>query len=216
MRVRHEGDATETRARVVARLRTGPATVRQLVATLGLSANAVRAQLDRLVREGVVVRRSARLGPTKPAFLYALSADAERRNSRLYVPLLTQLLHVLAGRLDAAEFDAILREAGRGLLPTPLPRGPLGERVAAATALLNRLGGLASAERSGDGYVIRSQGCPLSAATAAHAEACDAVESLLAEFIGTPVAKCCEREDRVRCCFEVRDVPNARRLEARA
>jgi hypothetical protein len=30
------------------------------------------------------------------------------------------------------------------------------------------------------------------------------VESLLTQFAGTPVTKCCDSEDRLRCCFEIR------------
>jgi len=194
----------DTRARLITVLRAAPATTTQLAAALDLSINTVRSQLQRLERQGVVVRRSARLGPTKPAYVYALSPEAELRTSRLYVPFLTRLLHVLAGRLDPTEFDALMRETGRGLLPRPLPRGSLGERVAAAADLLNDFGGLATAAPEGRGYLIRSQGCPLAASTGAHPEACNAVESLLAEYIDAPVSKCCDRDERSRCCFEVR------------
>jgi len=201
------GDTGETRARVIAALRAEPATTIQLATALGLSINTVRSQLDRLERQGVVVRRSARLGPTKPAYVYALSAEAELRTSRLYVPFLTQLLHALAGRLSPEEFDALMREAGRGLLPQPLPRGSLADRVSAAVDLLNGFGGLATATHQGQRYLIRSRGCPLAASTGVHAEACNAVESLLAQYIDAHVSKCCDRDERLRCCFEVRPGP---------
>jgi predicted ArsR family transcriptional regulator len=202
--VERHGETGETRARLIAALRAEPATTMQLATALGLSINAVRSQLQRLERQGIVVRRSARLGPTKPAYVYALSPEAELRTSRLYVPFLTQLLHVLAGRLTHDEFDALMRETGRRLLPHPLPRGSLGERVAAAAELLNALGGLTTTGRERSGYLIRSQGCPLAASTGVHPEACNAVESLLAEYIDAPVSKCCDRDERLRCCFEVR------------
>jgi predicted ArsR family transcriptional regulator len=209
-----DGETGETRARLIAALRAEPATTTQLAALLGLSLNTVRSQLQRLERQAIVVRRSARLGPTKPAYLYALSPEAELRASRLYVPFLTQLLHVLAGRLDPTEFDALMRETGRGLLPQPLPRGSLAERVSAAAELLNDFGGLATATPQGQGYLIRSQGCPLAASTGVHPEACNAVESLLAEYIEAPVSKCCDRDERLRCCFEVRPRRSPRRRAA--
>jgi hypothetical protein len=34
-------------------------------------------------------------------------------------------------------------------------------------------------------------------------EACRAVQGLLAEVIGAPVAQCCEHGSRPRCCFTV-------------
>jgi hypothetical protein len=32
---------------------------------------------------------------------------------------------------------------------------------------------------------------------------CRAMETLLAEFLATPVRECCERGERPRCCFEI-------------
>jgi hypothetical protein len=37
---------------------------------------------------------------------------------------------------------------------------------------------------------------------------CNALESLLSEFVGSRVTKCCDRYDRVRCCFEVSGKPS--------
>ena len=52
-------------------------------------------------------------------------------------------------------------------------------------------------------YLIRRHGCPLAAATANHPEVCNALESMLSVFVGSQVNKCCDRYDRVRCCFEI-------------
>ena len=84
-----------------------------------------------------------------------------------------------------------------------LPHGTLGERVLAASALLNDLGGMTEVDEEGSHFVIRGHGCPLAAATAEYPEASNALESLLSEFVRQPVAKCCDRYDRQRCCFEV-------------
>jgi hypothetical protein len=35
------------------------------------------------------------------------------------------------------------------------------------------------------------------------------MESLLGEFTGLAVAKCCDREERLRCCFEIGGAPVA-------
>ena len=45
-------------------------------------------------------------GRTKPAHVYELTGAAEQQLSRAYIPVLTQLLHVLSDRLSSAEFDA--------------------------------------------------------------------------------------------------------------
>lgn len=134
---------------------------------------------------------------SKPAHIYAITMQAELLFSRAYIPILTQLLHVLARRLSPAEFDSVMREVGLGAMAgRPVPRGPLRDRVASASSLLNELGGLTEVAEEDGLYVIRSHGCPLAAATANHPEACNALESLLSEFVGTTVTKCCDRYDR--------------------
>jgi predicted ArsR family transcriptional regulator len=179
-------------------------TVDELAAGLGLSGNAVRPQLAMLERDGFVERAGVRRGPSRPAQVYALSRDADLLFSRAYIPVLTELLHVLDSRLDRSEFDAMMREVGRRLMGDQRRSAgdPL-QRAHAASELLNSLGGLARVEQHDGTLMIRSDGCPLAAATQRHPEACNAMESLLSEFTGMRVTNCCDREERLRCCFEL-------------
>jgi predicted ArsR family transcriptional regulator len=191
-------------------LRRGPMTVDEMASVLGLSGNAVRPHLATLERDGLVQHGAPRRGTSKPARTYVLTAEAELMFSRAYVPVLAELLHVLDEQLDPNEFDRIMRDVGRRLMADrPRPTGDLRQRAEAASALLNDLGGLARVEEHDGGLLIRGYGCPLSAATQRHPEACNAVESLLSEFAGVPVSKCCDAEDRLRCCFEIWDGPRA-------
>jgi len=190
--------------RIVALLRRGAMTVDELASALGLSGNAVRPQLAVLERDGVVERAGVRRGASRPAQIYALSRDADLQFSRAYIPILTELLHVLDSRLDRAEFDGMMREVGARLMAgRPRPTGDARQRADAASELLNSLGGLARVEQQNGTLLIRSDGCPLAAATQRHPEACNAMESLLSEFTGLRVTKCCDREERLRCCFEL-------------
>jgi predicted ArsR family transcriptional regulator len=179
-------------------------TIDDLASAVGLTRTAVRAQLATLQRDGAVEQRGMRRGTSKPAQTYGVTVEAELLLSRAYIPILTQLLHVLADRIPGREFDAIMREVGRGLMTgRTMPHGTLGERVLAASALLNDLGGMTEVDEEDSHFVIRGHGCPLAAATAQYPEACNALESLLGEFVGEPVTKCCDRYDRQRCCFEI-------------
>jgi predicted ArsR family transcriptional regulator len=181
-------------------------TIDELASALDLTRTAVRAQLATLQQDASVEQRGLRRGTSKPARTYGVTAEAEMLLSRAYIPILTQLLHVLATRMPRPEFDATLREVGRGLMSgRAMPKGALRERVLAASTLLNDLGGLTEVAEENSHLVIRGHGCPLAAATAQYPEACNALESLLSEFVGHPVTKCCERYDRQRCCFEVAD-----------
>jgi predicted ArsR family transcriptional regulator len=193
-----------TAGQIMGLLRRGRMTVDELASALGLSGNAVRPHLATLERDGLVQRSELRRGTSKPARTYILAPEAELLFSRAYAPVLTQLLHVLDERLDAGEFDELMRDVGRRLMADrPRPTGDLRRRAEAASALLHELGGLARVEEHGHGFVIRGYVCPLAAATQRHPEACNAVESLLSEFAGVPVSKCCDAEDRLRCCFEI-------------
>lgn len=193
-----------TGGRILEILRQGPRTVDELASAIHLTRTAVRAQLATLERDELVERREARRGTSKPARTYGVTMQAELLFSRAYIPILTELVHVLARRLTPEQFDSIMREVGRGAMAgRPVPRGSLRDRVTTASSLLNELGGLSEVEEEDGLFVIRSHGCPLAAATAEHPEACNALESLLSEFVGTRVTKCCDRYDRVRCCFEI-------------
>jgi predicted ArsR family transcriptional regulator len=179
-------------------------TVDELAVALDLTRTAVRAQLATLQHDDLVEQRGARRGTSKPARTYGVTMQAELLFSRAYIPILRQLLHVLARRTSSAEFDSIMHEVGRGMMADRASaRGSLRERVVRASSLLNELGGLSEVEEEDGLYVIKSHGCPLAAATAEHPEACNALESLLNEFVGTRVTKCCDRYDRERCCFEI-------------
>ncbi|HEU4682273.1 MAG TPA: ArsR family transcriptional regulator [Gemmatimonadales bacterium] len=193
-----------TGGRILELLRQGARTVDELASALDLTRTAVRAQLASLERDELVEPRGSRRGTSKPARIYAITTQAELLFSRAYIPILTQLLHVLARRMSPTEFDSVMHEVGRGAMADrAVPRGPLRDRVITASSLLNELGGLSEVEEEDGLYVIRSHGCPLAAATAQHPEACTALESLLSEFVGARVTKCCDRYDRIRCCFEV-------------
>jgi predicted ArsR family transcriptional regulator len=196
--------AQGTSGRILELLRRGPKTVDELARAMDLTRPAVRAQLATLMRDELVEQRESRRGTSKPSRVYGVTVQAELLFSRAYVPILTQLLHALSRRMPPAEFDSIMHEVGRGILEHRAPpRGTLGERVVGASALLNDLGGLTEISEKEGGYVIRSHGCPLAAATADHPEVCNALESLLSEFVGASVTKCCDRYNRERCCFEV-------------
>jgi predicted ArsR family transcriptional regulator len=196
-----------SRGRIVTLLQRGPLTVDDLASELGLTGNAVRAQMAAMERDGVVRRVGRRPGTTRPFRLFELTPEVEQLLSQAYVPLLTQLVQVFSSALPADQVDALMREAGRGLaneLPFgKRPAGNLEARVTAASEWLNtQLGAVTKVESNG-GYVIRGAGCPLAALTGKHPAVCLALESLLIEVLGVQVQECCDREGRPRCCFKI-------------
>ena len=197
-----------SRGRIVTLLQRGALTVDEIASALTLTANAVRAQLTGMERDGVVTRVGRRPGTTRPFHVFELTPEAEQLLSRAYVPLLMQLVQVFSNALPAEQVDTLMREAGKGLaneLPSPKRRsGSLQARVTAASDLLNNeLGAVTYVEMNG-GFVIRGVGCPLAVLTGKHPAVCRAMESLLTELVGVEVQECCERDARPRCCFEIK------------
>ncbi len=181
-------------------------TADELASKLNVSASGVRALITAMERDGVVRRVGSRPGTTRPARLFELTADVEQLLSGAYVPLLTQLVDVFAGGLPADQLDGLLRETGRqlaGQLSSGRPAASLSGRVQAASRLLNeQLGAVTRVEENGK-YIIRGNGCPLSALTGKHAAVCRAMESLVETLVGAPVHECCERTGRPLCSFEI-------------
>jgi predicted ArsR family transcriptional regulator len=196
-----------SRGRIVALLRRGGLTADDIASELNLTANAVRAQLTGMERDGVVRRVGRRPGITRPSHVFELTPEVEQLLSRAYIPLLNQLVRVFAGSFSPQQMDSMLREAGRGLADELFrgkrASGSLRSRVATASELMNeQLGALTHVEGNGS-YVIRGTGCPLAALTGKHPAVCLAIESFVIEIVGAPARQCCERSGRPRCCFEI-------------
>lgn len=195
------------RGRIVSLLQRGPLTVDDIALKLELAASGVRAQITAMERDGVVQRVGKRPGTTRPSQVFELTAEVEQLLSRAYIPVLTQLVDVFADGLPARQVDALFKETGRKLAGQLSPArlsGTLRSRVTAASHLLNeQLGAVTHVERNG-GYIIRGEGCPLSALTGKHPAVCRAMESLVKEVVGASVRECCERTQRPRCCFEIK------------
>lgn len=172
---------------------------------LGVTDNAVRAQLSSMERDGLVRQHGLRRGAGKPSYSYALTPDFEPALSRAYIPFLVRLLRQLAGRMSEEQLTALLRELGRqwaGELPPA--GGNDRSRLVAASALLNELGGITEVEERDGQLTIRGQSCPLAVLVQENPRTCVAIEALLSELVGTRIRECCERSgERARCCFEV-------------
>lgn len=201
----------KTRARLVALLRRGRRTVEELAAALGLTDNAVRAQLLSLQRDGVAraaeTRRDGAVG--KPATLYDIDPAAEASFSRAYAPVLAALLAELRDRSSAKATEALLRDVGRRLAADhERATGSPATRARQATALLTALGADVELERAAGAFVIRGYACPLSQAVREEPTVCAAVEELVGAVAGAPTRECCDRSERPRCRFEIA-VPNA-------
>jgi predicted ArsR family transcriptional regulator len=195
-----------TRGQVLGLLQTKNRTVNELAHELGVTDNAVRAHLTSLERDGLVRRTGKETGVRRPHVTYGVTADAEHIFPKAYGPLLSHFVSAAAQRLGPRALRACMREVGRIIAreqPAKLKNQSKAQRINATLDLLKKMGGAASfSVREGKHFVV-GNGCPFSALTADHPEACLIAESLLREIIGVPVKERCIHGPAPSCRFEI-------------
>lgn len=198
------GSPKSTRRRIIDLLRRSSLTANEIAAGLGLTHNAVRGHLAALQRDGFVREAGLRRGGTRPAMVYELVPGSDAIFSQAYIPFVAQLLRVLGERISQEALDELMATVGQRLAAEwPRLQGDLRQRVEAAALLLEELGSLTQLESWDGGFILRGYGCALAEAVHGRPEVCRAVESLLAHVVEVPVRECCERGERLRCCFEI-------------
>jgi predicted ArsR family transcriptional regulator len=108
-------------------------------------------------------------------------------------------------RLPAQQVSDLLTKVGQDWAgELARPSGDLTSRVAAASNLLNDLGGVTEIEHEDRCLAIKGYSCPLALAVRENRGVCVAVQALLSRYIGENVVEHCDREgERVQCRFEV-------------
>jgi predicted ArsR family transcriptional regulator len=195
-----------TAGQILSLLRRRDRTVEELSRKLGLTDNAVRAQLVNLQNDGFVVRSGTRRGSRKPHVIYAVTRKIDELFPKSYGHLVDLVLGAIKRRLATRDLRAAMREVGRQIAvesASKIPASTRRQRIDAAILVLSQLGGEAVLEKQNGVDVIRGRGCPIAAATAHHPEACLIAESLLSRIIGARVKERCQRGPQPSCCFEI-------------
>jgi predicted ArsR family transcriptional regulator len=205
-----EGDRRfweSTRGRIILLLRGGGRSVSELAAALGLTESAVRTQLDRLARDGLVRSGSTRPGPRKPTIVYELTLEADRLFPKVYGPLLRHVLDELMERLPAKKQEEMARAVGHRLAAehrSTVQAQSLPDRIAQAVSLLGEWGGVCQSEGQDGRTVLRCSNCPLALIAVGHPEVCLLMETVLADLLSVPVQQRCRAEPAPQCHFEIR------------
>jgi len=198
------GQHAGTRERIFRILRKSRNTVEAMADALGVTKNAVRAQLALLQREGIVEIQGEVKGTRRPAALYGLRPGADIHFSRAYPVVLSRLVHVLSEKLEQTEFRTVMRELGHQLARSvPRPSGTPLERVETALKFLKVLGADTEMTEAGGKITVSSYGCPIAEAVTADLRSCIAMEALLKELTGLPVRERCDHGEHPRCRFEI-------------
>ena len=198
--------AASTRGRILALLQRSHRTTGELAQILHLTENAVRAQLKRLEREGLVQQVGTRQSARKPNLEYGLTPETEHLFTNACGPVFNRLLGVLETRMLPEALEEILREVGHQMAAEnsePLARQDINSRIERARELLQDLGGVVEMEEQEGRVILRGYRCPLSVIVSGRQQVCRLVETMLTDIIGVPVHERCERGVPPHCLFEI-------------
>jgi predicted ArsR family transcriptional regulator len=213
--VSERGSSGGSRDRIIRLLLKGRMTIDELASSLGVTKNAVRAQIALLTGKGMVEVKGQQKGRRRPAAVYGLGAGTDAHFSQAYPALLSGVVRTLADQLRPKQLEDVLRETGKRMADSAAPlAGNARERVDGAVRFLGTLGSIAEVIEEDGKLVIKSHGCPISTAVQADSRSCLAMESLLARLTGLAVRERCDHGERPGCRFEV-ELPATKRSGSR-
>jgi Predicted transcriptional regulator len=194
-----------TRGRIVMLLRNGSRSVNNLAADLGLTDNAVRANLMALERDHLVESAGSVKTSRKPYAVYRLSDEARHLFPKSYDSLFNRLLEAVKNRFSPASITGLMHEVGKNVASgkTLSPDANLEERLEYTLSALEDLGGSAVIEREGSKIRIKSESCPFADAVTEHPEVCRMAEAMVEDIVGLPVEEICDRKGTPKCCFAI-------------
>lgn len=177
-----------TKGKIVTELRRRhSASAIDLAVSFGISTNAVRQQLLTLERDGYVVERSVRRGPTKPTLEYSLAPAADALFPQQYDKMLNAVLTEVRASLGVSALETVLGKLGdraaakyRAKLTAPDIRG----RTFELAALLRANGVEADVvETPGGGIELREHHCPYGQTVGKHPEVCAIIHTVLHDTV---------------------------------
>jgi len=201
-----------TRGRIVAELRRrGSASAAELAQLFELSPNAVRQQLVVLERDGLVVERAVRRGPTKPTLEFSLTRDADALFPQRYDRLLSSVLREVRQQYgDSAIgkiFDSI-SERAVSRAKRNVTGATAEQRVSQLTEMLQHDGVVAEYSLIDGGFALHEHNCPYSAVAQDHPEMCHVVHHMIDETIGGSMQQTESLATGGKeCRFEITSIP---------
>ena len=179
-----------TKGKIVTELRRRhSASAVDLAESFGISTNAVRQQLLTLERDGYVMERSVRRGPTKPTLEYSLAPAADALFPQQYDKMLNAVLTEVRESFGLSALETVLGKLGdrasakyRAKLTAPDIRG----RTYEVAALLRANGVEADVvETPGGGIELREHHCPYGQTVGEHPEVCAIIHTVLHDAVSS-------------------------------
>ncbi|MFI5459729.1 MAG: helix-turn-helix transcriptional regulator [Isosphaerales bacterium] len=203
--------------------RSGPATVVELAASLGVTATAIRIRLARLVGAGLVERRAEQQRRGRPRHTYQVSVEAQKRLGQNYADLAVVLWEEMMSSVGDRKLRRLLflrvtdrlAEMYRGQVSGQEWEG----RLIQLTHLLHDRGVEAEVARDAGELmpVLRQHSCPYYALAEADRGICALERKMFEKVLGRSLRLSQCRLDGDRFCdFQAKSMPHSPLEPARA
>ena len=178
-----------TRGKIVAELRQRrSASAVDLAKLFGLSPNAIRQQLVVLERDGLVLERSVRRGPTKPTYEFSLTPQAEKLFPQQYDRMLSAVLREVREQAGADGVSKIFAGIAKRSSEHAQARMSADQttegKVAKLTEILRENGVSAEYNLIDGGFELHEHNCPYASVVKEHPEVCSVIHHVLDSTIG--------------------------------
>lgn len=189
--------------------RRGKASVRELLEVSGVTENAVRHRLTRLMGMGLIQREEVRGSRGRPFHAYALTEKANQRFGSNYTDLAVTLWNGIKQISDRAT----RRELARGICDAlvaryrdRIPHGSLERRLAGLKKVFADRGIDLEIDRGHSLPIIRERECPYAELAEVDRGICALEKQMYQKLLGSPVRLAQCRFDGHDCCeFEAKD-----------
>ena len=197
--------------------RRGPQRIADVAAALGVTAEAARQQVVRLVADGLLASETERRGIGRPAQLWHLTEAGHARFPDTHAELTLRLIDAMRAELGEAALDRLIRvreqetlHAYRGALAGA---ATLAEKLACLADIRSREGYMAEWRTDADGFLLLENHCPICAAATACQGFCRAELEVFRAVLGPAVTV--ERTEHIpagarRCAYRIAPVSTPR------
>jgi predicted ArsR family transcriptional regulator len=194
----NEGDQ-----QLIESLRRAPMTIHQLEDELGVTANAIRQRLVRLMASGLVSREKSSEGLGRPKHRYLLTDAGHRTAGDNFGDLAKALWQEIQSIDDPKIRQSVMSGAVQRLLDsyeTQVSGETVDQRIASVSKFFADRNIPIAVEQSNDLPVIKVLECPYPDLEDADHQFCEIEKRLFAKVIGGPVQLCQCRKDGDGCC----------------
>ena len=184
------------------------ATVKDLSATLGLTATGVRQHLTVLERDDMVEAHEERGHVGRPALVYRLTEHGDTLYPKKYDQLANILLEEMREMAGAEGLQTLLRRVAARFAEPYMDRvegKPLPERVSEAAEIIRNRGCLADFLHDGEDWLIMQRTCPFPNVAKRNSSVCALDVEFVRQLVGADarLTKSLLREDD-SCTYRIR------------